>query len=719
LVGAVARNIPLISGITIVMASLGVWKALTDTPIYKASFEILTEPVTLETRIISSANPDTLSNQEDVISVKVDEAKLKLLKSPGLLNPIVDTLKADYPFIEYQKLLRGLTISTTSPNSQILEVSYSSPNPLLVKDVLALVEKAYIDFSLEERQSDVLRGIAFVDEQLPSLRSQVDELQSELEILRQENNLIDPAIQGEQLSQQVAVFVQNQLNTQVELNEARLLSLDLQKQLSSQQDQAVASPLSADSRYQEIQLELLKLDTQLAQTSTLFLQESPEIAVLQEQKANLLPIVQREGRRVMREVMGRIQELENRNQSLGSAIQTINRQIQSLSSATRRYSEIQQELAIATNNLNQFLSKREALRIDAAQRQAPWQLLREAAEPQVSVASASRNLVLGTVAGLLLGILAALARDRFSSLVYASTELQDIFQVPIVGSIPSHPDADAAIASIGLQGMFQHPAAEQLLGTWNQKRLVNQEFIPFTEAFRSLYTNICLINPDEKIQSLTISCAAPNEGKTTTSIQLALAASAMGRRVILVDADLRRPSLERKLWFQEEKPRGITDLLSEDLDLEQVVQELRFHPNFFVLYAGATPPDALRVLSSQKMNRVFQDLRNQFDLIIYDTPPLLGFADAYFIAAKTQGLILVSSLGQTKRSILEDVANRLQVSQIPLLGVVANREAASRTLPYDYYQSYLRPKSNGSVPNSRSGIKTMIPLPLVQDKTHQ
>ncbi|MGA0198570.1 MAG: exopolysaccharide transport family protein, partial [Prochlorotrichaceae cyanobacterium] len=523
---ALRRNIPLISGITIVMASLGVWKALTDTPIYKASFEILTEPVSLESRIISSTNPDALSNQEDIISVNVDEAKLKLLKSPGILNPIVEDLQTDYPLITYRQILQELTVSPTSPTSQILEVSYTNPNPRLVEAVLTLVEQAYLDFSLEERQSDILRGIAFVDEQLPTLRNQVDRLQSELEILRQTNNLIDPEVQGEQLSQQVAVFVRDQLNTQVELNQARLLSSDLQNQLSTQKDQAVASPLSTDSRYQEIQLELLKLDTQLAQESTLFLESSPEVGVLEEQKANLLPILEREGQRVIREVTSRIRELENRNQSLGNAIQSVNRQIQSLSSATRQYNEIQRDLTIATNNLDQFLSKREALRLDAAQRQAPWQLLREPSEPQVSAASASRNLALGTAIGLLLGMLAALARDRFSSLVYTAKEIEGIFQVPIIGLIPRHPDADAAIASISLQGMFKHPAAEQLLGQLHQKRLDSHDFIPFTEAFRSLYTNIVLINPDERIHSLTISSATPNEGKTTTSIELGFAAAA-------------------------------------------------------------------------------------------------------------------------------------------------------------------------------------------------
>ncbi|MGJ3251809.1 MAG: GumC family protein [Elainellaceae cyanobacterium] len=679
---ALRRRALIIAGVTTVVASAAVLKALTDTPVYQSNFEILTEPVTLETRIISTANPETLSNQEDFVAVSIDEAKLKVLKSPKVLAPVLETLQPQHPNLTYQNLFDNLSVSTTSED--ILTVIYQSPDPDLVQDVLETVAEAYVEFSLEDRQSDILRGIKFVDEQLPQLRERVDSLQEELEILRRQYNLIDPEVQSDELARQISAFKQEQLSIQVQLDEARRLYADLQQELDRQGETAVASALTEDPRYQSLLDQILELDRQISQDSVLLREESPEIQILQERRQSLLPLVEQQGVRVERQVSSYIRELDARNQALADAINSLNTQIKELSSVTRQYSDIQRELQIATNNLNEFLSKREALRIDAAQRQAPWELLSQPEKPRASVASARRNLLLGTALGLILGTGIALFIDKLSSVIHTSKEIKDITRLPILGIIPLNRYLEADNISTNAEAWLRQSAFDVELA--NSEVSNSYSSVPFTEAFRSLYTNIRLINPDVPIRSLTVSSSTPNEGKSTVTVHLAQAAAAMGQRVLIVDADLRRPSVHKLLGM--ENSQGLMDLVAMNLPLEDVIQQSVFYKNLFVLSAGHPPPDPPTILASNAMQTLSERIQGAFDLVIYDTPPLIGFADSFLTASQSQGLLMVVGLEKIKRAQLEQGVEEIKVAGIPVLGIVANRSEEQAITSYSYYQYY-------------------------------
>ena len=678
---AIRRRILLIAGVTTVVASAAVLKAITDTPIYSSGFEILTKPVTLETQIISATTPESLGNQEGLISVTADETKLKILESPRLIDPIVEQLKPQYPFVSYGQIAGGLSAEATAED--VLTVTYANNNPALVKDVLELIADAYIAFSLEDRQRDIRRGIDFVDEQLPELRGRVDELESKLEELRQDHNLIDPTLQGQQLSAQVGSFAQEQLTIQVQLDEAQLLFADLQRELTQQGEAAAASALTADSRYQGLLAQLLTIDGQLAEQSTLFLEASPEIQILQEQRQNLAPLVAREGQRVQRQVDSRIRELNTRNQALSEAIDLLNQKIKKLSTVARQYSNIQRELDIATNNLDQFLSKREALRIDAAQRQAPWELLSQPGEPRAASGSVKRNLMLGTGLGLLLGIGAALVVDKVSSVIHTVKEVKDITKLPLLGVIPFNEYLEKFGPAASVATRLKQ--AGYVFGL-TPDDTQNQTSAPFIEAFRSLYASIRLTSPESQIQSLAISSPIPNSGKTTVSLHLGQAAAAMGQRVLIVDTDLRRPSLQSRLGLRGQQ--GLTEFVTAGLGFEEVLQKVPLDNNLFVVTAGAVPPDSTKVLSSKRMQQFMEQAKQNFDLVLYDTPPLLGFADAYLVAAQTAGFLMVVGLGRMKRSLLERSMDELRVSGINALGVVANGAKDRTVTAYSYYQYY-------------------------------
>ncbi len=196
---------------------------------------------------------------------------------------------------------------------------------------------------------------------------------------------------------------------------------------------------------------------------------------------------------------------------------------------------------------------------------------------------------------------------------------------------------------------------------------------------------------DSVSKSLVISSSVPGEGKSTVSLNLAKAASEMGHRVLLIDADMRLPQVHQRLNLLNTV--GLSNLLSNDgLDLEELVQkpseaELE---TLSVLTAGENPPDPVRLLSSQRMEQLREQLDrdDRYDLIIYDTPPVL-FADAKILGVSTRGIILVATMDKTNRYELKEAIEELKMSRVPILGLVANKvKLKSKGSYYNKYNRY-------------------------------
>jgi len=674
------RKALLILGMSTVMAVLAQVSAMREDPIYTSGFEILTQSVTAESEVVSSV-PDTLtSRQQDAQTNVLDATKIKVLRSPSVLRPVVEQLEPKYPGLTYEGLIAGLGVQATGQD--ILLVTYTHGNSEFVADVLDAVSEAYLNYSLEQRQRDIRQGIAFVEEQLPDLEARVANQQAKLQRFRQAYNLINPDVLANQYSSQASALAQQQLDTQTQLDEAKLLYAELQQELESQSPElAGSSVLSNNPRYQRLLDQLLDIDSKLAQESALYLEGSPEIQLLQEQRQSLLPLLQREGLRVQRNVLSQIRELENRGQAIAQSIEETNQGIKQLSSITREYNEIQRELQIATDNLDQFISQREGLRIDASQRQIPWQLLTPPADPQPSAASLKRSLILGAVLGFLLGVGIALALDKLSNVIRSTKEIKNITKLPILGVIPHNQGLKLASEIYSVSNTY-FPLPDQVPA-------------PFLEAFRSLYTNIRLLSPGSPIKTLAITSPTPSSGKSTVALYLAQSAASMGKKVLLIDTDLRRPMLNRYLGLESAK--GLTDLIAGDSALEDVIHPIPWESNLSVITSGTRPPDPAKILASQNMQDLVQQCREHYELIIFDTVPLLGLADTYVLSPFTEGFLLVVRLNELKRVVLEQALESLRVAKIPMLGAIANGSEDSALSSYSYYYN----NDNDAVPNSK------------------
>lgn len=200
-----------------------------------------------------------------------------------------------------------------------------------------------------------------------------------------------------------------------------------------------------------------------------------------------------------------------------------------------------------------------------------------------------------------------------------------------------------------------------------------------SEAYRSLRFNIEFTNFDHEVKTIVITSANRGEGKTTTALNLAVAYAQIGKKVVLLDADLRKPSIH--IAFGGDSSRGLTSFLTGKSTINEIIHET-YVENLSIIIAGAIPSNPSELLASKQMNTLLEQLKSSYDLIIIDTPPVLMLTDAKVMASKCDGVLLVVEYGKVKRKEGKKVKDELMLAKARLLGVVMNKINSQDTDDY-------------------------------------
>ena len=205
---------------------------------------------------------------------------------------------------------------------------------------------------------------------------------------------------------------------------------------------------------------------------------------------------------------------------------------------------------------------------------------------------------------------------------------------------------------------------------------------PITEQYRTIRTNIAYSAVDKEVKSILVTSAGPGEGKSTTASNLAVVMGQNGHSVLLIDADMRKPTAH--YTFNLMNNRGLTNVLTRQQKLQDVIQETQIE-NVALLTCGPIPPNPAELLNSKMMELMLQEALEVFDSVIIDTPPVMAVADAQILSNKVDGTIIVTSSGRTDRDELEKTKANLMKANANLLGVVLNNKPVDEKTYY-YYQ---------------------------------
>ena len=676
LLNAARRRAWVILGVAAVVMGLTTAKALQQEPIYEGNFRVLVEPVNAEDDF--SDVGALLSEQQQGRSGLDYQTQVQVLRSPELIEPLAAELQQTYPALSYATILKNLKIERLG-ETKILEVSYAGTDPVQIQQVLDQLAQTYLKYSLDERQTNLRQGINFVEAQLPDLQMQVNRVQDQLEAFRREYNFITPDVQSAQLSAQTTGIKEQRINIERELSAAKQEFSNL-----SEASGALAAVEDAPV-YNQLLQELRSVEAKIAEELTRFEPGSLSIRVLEERRANLVPLLQQEAQRAVEAqsaiAANNVQTLAVQSQTLNQAEQSVNQGLAQLPSLIRRYTDLQRELEIATEALTRFRVTQENLAIEAAQTEIPWQLIEVPVQPTEPISpNLQRSLLMGMIASVLLGLAAALLLEKLDNVYHSLDELKAGTKLPLLGTLPYNDVLDPAARRGLLSGWTKKITRGSGNTLYGYGSDVESNFL---EALRVLHTNIRMLSSDRQIRSVLMSSALPGDGKSTVSTSLAQVATAMGQRVLVVDVDLRKPQVHERLEISNKC--GLSNLIASDIPLKSAVQQVGTSGQLFALTAGSIPPDPTKLLASQKMSQLMETFERCFDLVIYDAPPATGLADVSLIGRKTDGLVLITRIGKTDRTVLSQTIETLKLAQIPTLGIVANGVRSTGFSGYRYY----------------------------------
>lgn len=701
LFGVLRRRILVMAAATIALSALaGTAIFITSKKItldYEGSFSLLVEPATAEgllsKQLDNSVTADLAKINIEGISLVDYETQIRILRSPKMMQPVLQELRAWNPNLTYTEMMSKLTINRVSyakdgkqQGTKILEVRYKDSDPKKIYGVLDKVSKAYLEYSLQQRLTGINQGIKFIDMEMPKLRERVEVLQLQVQRLRQQSNLFDPQLEGKSLSEQVQSIRGQQVGLQVQLRGMRSLYQSYQKLVN--ENNPVGVLMTQGQAYSGLLSQIQKVDSDLSLKSAQYREDSLPILALRKSREELILTSSQQAKEVvMANLSSQIKEVEARDREMTLLQKELNKKIRDFSVTTREYDNLVREQQVVTKSLSDFLAKREALRIDAAQQQIPWVLINPPEIPldkfgkyiTSTVKQTKKQLALAVILSGLLGIAVGLLVEVLNTVFHTPEALRIATRLPVIGIIPFSkkvkrrpPVRSRKLTSarsnskVEVMQLGEAQPTVPILGP----SLFSDLDYQFLEAFRSLYTNIHLLSAGRTIRSLLVSSAVAGDGKSTVALHLAATAAAVGHRVLLVDADLRCPQLHAKLGLPN--VRGLGDAISTDLSLNDAIQRSPNQDNLFVLTAGQIPPDPIKLLSSKKMQYLMEQFQAFFDLVIYDTPPLGGLADAHLIAAHTDATIMVVQIGKTDRSQVRRVLEELKISGASVLGIVAN-----------------------------------------------
>lgn len=696
----VQRQALLIAGVATIVAVAAGFQAMKIRPTFLGDFQLLVEPVTNAGRVtdpltVTRAQGDAIPS-DDVFTLDYS-TQIEILQSPGMLTSIVQEVQTQYPDFTYEQLRQGLVVERLTPENatdptRIIKVAYESGDAGLVQKVLKVTADRYLRYSLEERKTRFGEGIKFIDDQLPDAQQRVSGIQDEIQRLQQQYDLIDPDAQGGQLSENINEINTLQQQTQRDLQEQRTLYSNLQNQLRlSPQEAIAASALSENPSYQALQESLVEVESQLAIEQARFTGDSPVVQSLEKRRQELTALIAQQAQTIIGQSLpggstnsqvrayqntvrqtligqlvdagNQIRTLEVRSREIAQARRGFDQRLQQFPAVARQYADLTRELEIATQTLNRLQTQRETLRVEAAQTEVPWELVSEPLIPRDAEGNpvpqptkASNLMIAGAGLGLLLGTLLALLLERYRNVFYGIEDIQEAVKLPLIGVIPF---------SRGAKQSLEFPSAFGASGEIEDSRL---ETASFREAFSDLYSNIRLADPP--IHSLMVCSAEPGDGKTTVALYLAQTAASAGQRVLLVDTNLRLPQIHTRLDLRNTK--GLSDLLSSNLNPEELIQRSPLADNLFVLPAGSSMPGSARLLGSDQMKQLMSKFQNLFDLVLYDTPHLFGLTDASFLTTQVDEVLMVVAASKTNRTAVDRVLSKLSSLRITNISIVAN-----------------------------------------------
>jgi len=618
----------------------------------------------------------------------------QVIQRTGILYPVIDQLKLQDSWSrdrfrptreQAYQILRGKLEVDEVRNTDLLQISVFDTNPKEAADIANKIVAVYQDKRVEEEKDILNRAVSAMNEEVTKQQKKVDDAAADVGHIRAEEHIIDLNPEGTEDTQ--APVNNIVIKQEGEVNEAEMQIATLSpklEQIQKLQGQDLMRMLATlNIQDPTVQKVLPNYQDAVAQEALLLNSglgpNHPKVRAV----------------RATQDVYAK--QLEEQVSSIRGALERNLKTAQMTRDQLKgRLDEINAK-QLATKNLSANYTRaknayiKEKLILDGVRTRAATQTM-ELAMPRVGVSvkqvaepsaiparpRVGLNLMLGALVGLVLGIGLAFFIEYLDTSVKTMEDAESLLGVPVLAIIPK---------GIGLLHKERGDS-------------------PDAEAYRILRTNIEFNRKNPQANTISLVSGGPGEGKSTTIANLAFISAQGGYSTLIVDADLRRPVQHR--LFDIENSKGLTTYLTTDAQLDEVIAPTKV-ANLSILPSGILPHDAVGTLNSQRMAGMIAELKSRYDVIFFDSPPILGVSDASVLASEVDQTIIVVQHRRFPRAMLVRVKQAILGAGGTVLGVVLNNVDLKHDQNYYYYTSYYaydRPRDKEARRSDTRGVPT-------------
>ena len=662
------------------------------TPLYEATTTIDVD------RQAPSSNIGEASVAKSIISpYEADQflaTQIDIIKSDSVLRPVVERLRLKEVEPSYGRtvrtpeqqnapvLLSGLDV-TRPPNTYLLLIRYRSPSPQLAADVANAVADSYLEHSYRIRIDSSAKLGSYMEVQMDQLRAKMEASSQRLNEFEREMNVINP---DQKTSIQSASLLQLNTDYNTAKDERTKKEAAYNAIKAGSMDAALASS-QGDSLKKLIE-QLDDANQKFAQAKLHFGENHPDYRRAQAQVLELQrQIAERKDSIVERVAVGYRQAVD-RESMLQKQVAETRGEFERLNAKSVDYSTLKQDAESDKKLYDELVRKIREAGINATFQDNSVRIADRARTPAQPVFPRMLlNLGLAFAISSMLAICAAIISDLVDNTIRDPEEVSRSLRTEVVGTLP-------AVRSLkGRLAPYSSPLDDtgtSLVPAEKEKTVSGYE-----EAVRTLRNSILLTDFDRRLRSVLVTSASPAEGKSTVAAHLAAAHAEQHHKTLLIDGDLRRPSAHK--YFNLPTTKGLSTVLTGSLPWREAIYDAPNFPDLHIIPAGPASRRAADLIGRQ-LPDIIEEAIGEYDLVILDSPPLIGFPEPLQMAANVDGVLIVTRAGHTNRKAVSAVLATLNRLRANVVGLVLNevtREMSDSYYYYGYYTRYYRPDSNG------------------------
>lgn len=552
----------------------------------------------------------------------------------------------------------------TGRMSNLMKINYLADNPSVAAAMANGIAAAYIEHNLDIRVKPFRDAAEWLSARLVEAKEVVASTEQTLQQYREGKGIVSFETRENVITQKLQELITQLVRTEGQRQEAEIRFRQIDSVINSPERLATVPDIMNNLVIQGLRNEELGIKRQLSELSEKYGPKHPQIINANSQLAMVQKNIISEARKMLSAAKTELEIASSRETSLKRTIDAQKLEVMDLTRKAINFNVLAGESGSNKQFYELLLKKYQEASLSSGISISNVQVVDSAVIPKVPVKpKRAMILLLAVVVGVFGGVFAAFFVDYMDDTIKTAEDVDKKIGLAFLDVVPLTPKKQGPVY------MISDPKSAT------------------AEAYRTIRTGLMLSSAVNKLQVIVITSATPNEGKTTTAVNLAVAMAQMGEKVLIVDCDMRRRNLHNV--FGIDNDAGISDVLLEPARLSQAVRRLESYPNLDILTGGTSAPNPSELLGSERMKAFIAGTRSHYDRVILDSPPLLAFSDPLVLSSLADGVIMVVWGGKTPRDIIQKALHPLKGLDARILGVVLNKiDTTKRSYYYYPYYSY-------------------------------